>query len=84
MVAQVGYMAEVMAAVGAVSGTVVTINIVKTWVGELRVFLEEMKKVGETLQKLEVSLISLEAKLSLWMQFWKLQKVRGSISCLPQ
>ena len=69
-------MADAMAIVGAVSGTVVIVNIIKTWIGELRGFLEENKKVGETLQKLEVSLISLEAKLSLWMQFWKLQEVR--------
>ena len=72
-------MAEVVAVVGAVSGTVVIINTVKTWVGELRAFLEEYKKVGETLQKVEVSLISLGAKLSVWMQLWRLQKVRGSL-----
>ena len=71
-------MAEAMAVVGAVSGTVVIINIVKTWVGELLGFLEENKKVGETLQKLEVSLVSLEAKLSVWMHFWRLEKVGDS------
>ena len=63
-----------MAIIGAVAGTVGTINILKTWVEELLRFLEHYKDVGQTLQSLDLSLVVHETSLRLWMKFWNLEQ----------
>ena len=67
-------MAEAMAIIGAVAGTVSTINILKTWVEELLLFLEQYKDVGDTLQSINLSLEVHETSLRLWMKFWNLEQ----------
>ena len=66
-------MASVVAIIGAVAGTVGTINILKTWVAELLDFLKKYQDVGQTLQNLNLSLVAHETALVLWMKLWKLE-----------
>ena len=65
---------EALAIIGAVSGTVSTINTVKGWVGELRTLVRDSKKAGETLQILHDSLDVHQTDLSIWMDLWGLQQ----------
>ena len=67
-------MASAAAVVGAVSGTVSTINIIKTWVGELLQLLKEYRDVGQTLQSLDLKLAVHQTELGLWMEIWGLQQ----------
>lgn len=67
-------MASAAAIFGAVSGTVSTINIIKTWVGELLQLLREYQDIGQTLQSLNLKLAVHQTELSLWMKIWGLQK----------
>ena len=67
-------MVEAMAVITAVSGTISTINTVKGWLADLQRFVREYRLAGSNIQKLFLSLQTLQTDLGLWMELWDLQQ----------
>ena len=65
---------EALAVIGAVSGTVSTINTVKGWVGELQTLIQHSKKAAETLQSLRLGLDVHQTDLSFRKEATDAQK----------
>jgi hypothetical protein len=66
-----------VAAIGAVSATVVTINTIKSWVNSLEGFVRDFKDAGELLWGLRNRIQACESRLDNWLEFWELEGARG-------
>lgn len=70
-------MVAVTAIIGAVSGTVGTINTIKIWVESLERFVRDFKDSGELLLGLKNNIQECEFRLHLWREFWQLNGASG-------
>lgn len=55
---------------GAVASSIVVTNIVKGWVTELVVFVQEYNEAGETLQRFRERYHMSEVNLGIWREMW--------------
>lgn len=67
-------MSSALAIWGAVTGSLVALNIIKGWVTELRQFLKEAKEAQLTLQQIRNECEASEADLEVWAKMWGIDK----------